>query len=53
MNDSNDEINRVVNIINNMTDEQYVNIINEPVLIKPFDVTFNKIIIDVQNRISL
>jgi len=53
MNDSDDEINRVVNIINNMTDEQYINIINESVLIKPFDVTFNKIINDIQNKVNL
>jgi hypothetical protein len=53
MNDSDDEINRVVNIINDMTDEEYVNIINEPVLITPFDVTFNKIIKDIQNKINI
>lgn len=49
--DSDIEINRIVNIINNMTDSEYMKIINEPVLIKPFDVTFNKIINDIQNKL--
>ena len=50
-NDSDNEINRVVNIINNMTDLEYIQIINEPVLIKPYDITFNQIISDIQNKL--
>jgi hypothetical protein len=49
--DSDIEINRIVNIINNMTDLEYIKIINEPVLLKPFDITFNKIISDIQNKL--
>ena len=51
--DSDIEINRVLNIINNMTDLEYMRIINEPVLIKPFDITFNQIINSIQNKLLL
>jgi hypothetical protein len=34
-----------------MTDLEYIKIINEPVLLKPFDITFNKIISDIQNKL--
>jgi hypothetical protein len=49
--DSDEEINRVVNIINNMTDEEYLNIINQPVLLKPYILTFNEILSEIKNKI--
>lgn len=52
-NSSKEEMNRVINLINTMTDEEYIKMANEPVFAKPFDEIVNDTVEEIRTLLNI